>query len=528
MTVSSIIAWSVLAFFAMSMLVLGAYGAHLYVLVFLFRRQRQRVRNRQTETIRKQSPVSPETWPVVTTQIPLFNERDVSRRVIQAVAAMDYPPQMHEIQVLDDSTDTTRDLIDEVAAELRSSGVDIHVVRRPNREGYKAGALGHGLKRCRGEFIAMFDADFVPPRDFLHKTIPLLLASPDVACVQGRWAHINERESWLTRAQALALDVHFAIEQGARSWNGLMMNFNGTAGVWRKAAIDDPAVGGWSGDTLVEDMDLSYRAQMAGWRLEYCFDLACPAELPNTVQALKSQQRRWSTGAMQTGRKLLPRIWSSGSGLSLAQRLEATFHLSHHMTAIWILLLALIARPMFILLADKHPLFQDWFWGIWVGIVLTTVAPLAVYGYARFALGGGFSGFWAIPYMLAMGLGLCANNSLAVLRGLRLKGGEFVRTPKSGSGAKRNRCSTYKPVQDHTWLIEIVLGLYMLSSLIFYLAHFHSVFSIFLFLYAIGFLTIGWQSRPAAFRRRSAQTRPTKESTTSAPSEEPEPAVTVG
>lgn len=500
--VNAVIPWLILVFFAASMLVLGVYGVHLYFLVYLFRRRRKPVHERQERVIREAEAWAPQRWPMVTTQIPLFNERHVARRVIESAAAMDYPRGRHELQVLDDSTDGTCAVVDALAAELRAKGVDVHVIRRPDRVAYKAGALSHGLETARGEFVAMFDADFIPPADFLRRTVPLLLAAPDVACVQGRWAHVNATESWLTRAQALALDVHFAIEQGARAWNGLMMNFNGTAGIWRKAAINDPAVGGWSGDTLVEDMDLSYRAQMAGWRMEYCFDLTCPAELPNTAKALKGQQRRWSTGAMQTGRKLLPTILSSRSRLSLTQRLEATFHLSHHTTAVWILLLALIARPMFILLVEKHPLFQNWFWGVLVAIIATTVAPLAVYGYARFALGGGWSGFWAIPHLLAMGMGLCVNNTLAVIRGCFLKGGEFVRTPKTGSQGNRRQRSSYKPVQDSLWLIELILGVYMTTSLVFYVSHFHSVFSIFLLLYAIGFTAIGWESSPFHRPRR--------------------------
>lgn len=500
---NALLPWVVLGSFLTASLVLAVYALHLYVLVYLFRRRKDH-RRRQRRIIEQHASLPEDRWPVVTTQIPLYNERDVARRVIEAAAALDYPAGRHEIQVLDDSTDGTIDVVDRTAAGLRKRGHDVSVVRRQEREGYKAGALAAGLRVARGDFVAIFDADFVPPKGFLRQAIPLLLETPKLACLQGRWAHLNEHESWLTRAQALGIDGHFAIEQGARAWNGLLMNFNGTAGVWRKAAIDDPQVGGWQGDTLTEDLDLSYRAQLAGWRLDYCLDMACPAELPSTVPAFKSQQRRWATGSIQVARKLLPRIWRRRSGLSLGQKLEATLHLTHYSVAIWMLLLAVIARPMLLLMASQNAVIRDWFWIVWLGILFSAVAPSAMYSYARYSLGGGFSGLRTIPSMLALGFGMCVNNSLAVLRGALVTGGEFVRTPKSGSHTGGRLAGSYSPLQDNLWLIELGLGLLSLSSFALYLTRFRWAFSVFLLLYAIGFLTVGWQSRPRD-RRQAAQ-----------------------
>ena len=490
----AIFLWIVFAVFCVATLALSLYGFHLYVLLGLFLRRVRHKRKEQRETIEAYTQKHRgDDWPTVTSQIPIYNEADVAERVMEAVAAIDYPADRHEIQILDDSDDRTCGLIDRLAHDLRRRGLDIQVVRRPDRTGYKAGALANGAAAARGTYLAIFDADFVPPPDFLRKAIPLLEAEPDLACLQGRWEHLNRDESWLTKAQALGIDGHFAVEQGARAWNGLMMNFNGTAGVWRKAAIMDPAVGGWSGDTLTEDLDLSYRAQLAGWRLGYCLDLPCPAELPGTIDALKSQQRRWATGSIQVARKLLPRIWRGRE--SLARKLEATLHLTHYTVALWMLLLAMVARPMLLFFADRG-FFQDWFVLAWGIIITAAVAPSLVYAYARYQLGGGWSGLRTIPSMFVVGCGLCLSNSLAVIRGLFQHGGAFVRTPKSGSRGATHVTSSYRTARDSLWIGEIALGVYSFSSFVIYFHAYHRVFSFFLLMYGIGFLTVGWLSRP--------------------------------
>lgn len=483
--------------FMVSTAMLSLYGLHLYILLALFHRRRRERGLEQKAFVDRYIAETPDSdWLGVTTQIPIYNEADVASRVIEAVAAMDYPRGRHAIQVLDDSTDETRLLVDRTVRRLRQQGVDIEVLRRENREGFKAGALRAGLAHCRHPLVAIFDADFLPPKDFLRRATPLLARDEKLACIQGRWAHLNQEESWLTRAQSVALDAHFAVEQGARAWNGLMMNFNGTAGVWRKAAIEDPAVGGWSPGTLTEDLDLSYRVQLAGWRMDYCLELACPAELPSTINALKAQQRRWATGGVQTAVKLLPTIWRSQLGLK--HKLEATMHLTHYSVYIWTLLVALLARPM-LAMVDPLPYWWCFVFG-WGMMVFTVLASPIVYGYARYHLGGGLSGVRTMPAMLLLGTGLSINNALAVIRGLYTRGGEFVRTPKSGSTRQARFSSRYK-AQKYRWLwfTEMLIGAYCLANWAICLTAGRWIaFSVFLAIYAVSFLTIGWISRPEA------------------------------
>ena len=499
----AVFAVAVFALFMLSTVALAGYGLHLYVLLALFMRRNKRHRAAQRETVERFLEQTPsEEWPVVTTQLPVYNERDVAERVLAAVAAMDYPAGRHEIQVLDDSTDYTRDIIDRTVARLRAQGADIVVIRRPNREGYKAGALAHGLTSAKGKYVAIFDADFAPPRDFLRKAIPLLEADEKTACMQGRWSHLNREESWLTEAQALGIDGHFAIEQGARAWNGLMMNFNGTAGVWRKSALQDPAVGGWSADTLTEDLDLSYRAQLAGWRIDYCFDMDAPAELPNTIEALKSQQRRWATGSIQVARKLLPRIWRSPLGLG--EKLEATVHLTHYSVSLWMFALALMTLPMS-LYGGLMPGGYNWLRVGWFVILFATVAPSIVYCYARHVVGGRWLVLRSIGSMLVLGCGMCVNNTVAVFRGLLSRGGEFVRTPKSGSVGRAAKSSSYKTLTSNQWFIELVMGAYSLIALTTNLLNIQKGIGAFLLLYTIGFFLTGWMSRPRRVSRRAVE-----------------------
>lgn len=486
--------WLTFGVFVVASACLALYGLHLYVLLFLFAfRSRARRSDQQRRIQSFHASASPEDWPLVTSQIPIYNEAEVVTRVLDAVASIRYPAGRHEIQVLDDSSDHTRGIVDDAVTRLRTNGVDIQVVRRADRSGFKAGALAHGLGSARGEYVAIFDADFVPPPDFLESLVPLIEADANLACMQARWGHLNRNESWLTAAQALGIDGHFAIEQGARAWNGLMMNFNGTAGIWRRSAIDDPDVGGWSGDTLTEDLDLSYRAQLAGWRIDYCMDMECPAELPGSVPALKSQQRRWATGSIQVACKLLPRIWRAR--LSLVEKMEATLHLTHYSVALWMVVLALIARPVLLFLVDRQ-LYADWAWYAWAVILVSAFAPSLVYTYARYSLGGRWSGLALIPSMFVLGCGMCLSNALAVLRGLRLRGGEFVRTPKSGSVEGTRRPMQYGVTANTLWIAELVLGLYASLSFVIYFTRFNRLFSFFLLMYAIGFIVIGWMSRP--------------------------------
>jgi len=469
------------------------YGFHMYLLMYLASRRRRRVRTQQRAAIERYQRVTPDdAWPRVTTQLPLYNEIDVARRVIEAAARMDYPAGKHEVQVLDDSTDGTRAVVDEVAAELCAQGYDVKVVRRPTRAHYKAGALAHGLKTATGEFVAIFDADFVPDRGFLRRLIPLFAGRDDVCVVQGRWGHLNANESWITEGLSLGLDMHFAIEQAARNWNGLLMNFNGTGGIWRKAAIDDPRVGGWSGDTITEDLDLSYRAQLAGWNMIFCDAVVCPAEIPADVNALKAQQRRWAVGIMQVARKLLPAVWHSPR-LSVWQKLQATVHLTQYAIAVPMILVALVGRLLPLMLTgDRWPAWIQW---LCMAFLLAAVAPCIAYMNARYVIGGGIPGPLRILKLMVLGLGLCVNNGVAVLTGLVQNGGEFVRTPKSGSTTQKRSGGTYASLRSRLWIFELLLGVYCLAQWVIFLPK-DGIGGVFLLLYAIGLLLMGWGSRP--------------------------------
>lgn len=486
-----------LALFLLVMILPGVYGVHLYALMLLARRKLRPTRARQQRIIERYVRRTPEDrWPLVTTQIPIYNELAVARRVIEAAARMDYPAGRHEVQVLDDSTDATRQIVDEVCARLRAEGHRVAVLRRGTREHYKAGALAYGLRYAQGEFIAVFDADFLPQRGFLRRMIPLIASRPDAGCVQARWGHLNHDQCWITDGLSLGLDGHFGVEQGARSWNGFLLNFNGTGGIWRRATIEDPRVGGWQADTLTEDLDLSYRAQLAGWKVIYCIDEVCPAELPADVNAMKSQQFRWAAGSTQTARKLLPCVWRSR--LNWKQKLEATLHLTQYSVALFMVIMPLLGRPL--LAAIPGDVQQPWLAIGSVFVLIATAAPSVAYCYGRRVIGGGWSGVRSIPKLILLGLGLCINNCAAVLCGLLRRGGEFVRTPKSGSLGSQPRACPYRATRSRLWILEILLGLFCLAQWIYYLPRDGYVGGTYLLLYAVGLLALGWGSRPQLFR----------------------------
>jgi cellulose synthase/poly-beta-1,6-N-acetylglucosamine synthase-like glycosyltransferase len=365
--------------------------------------------------------------PLVLVQIPVFNEANVVVRAMDAVAALDWPRDRLEIQILDDSTDDSIATIDAAAARLIATGVPMKVLRRSNRDGFKAGALSAGLTASEADFVAIFDADFVPAPDFLRRGLPLFHVGDHVACVQGRWGHLNQHHNWLTRAQAVSVDAHFLVQQLARAASGSFLNFNGTAGIWRRAAIED--AGGWSGTTLTEDLDLSYRAQMRGWRILFDPTLVVPAELPPTLGAYKSQQRRWACGSMQCARRFLAPIWRSS--FPLATRMEATFHLCGYGVCVAIVLLTLLL-PLGIghlPVAMAHPAAWLLFALIWIA----ALGPICVTRTAQRAAGMPRASLRASLSTTLLGLGSAANNAIAVLRGLFLPIPVFVRTPKQGA-----------------------------------------------------------------------------------------------
>lgn len=447
------------------------------------------------------APPEPDEWPAVTVQLPIYNERYVAERLINACAQLDYPRTRLEIQVLDDSDDATSALIDACARRWRQAGVDVRVIRRTTRAGYKAGALAHALAVASGDFIAIFDADFLPPADFLRATIPHFCAEDGagLAFVQARWGHLNRDYSPLTRGQALALDGHFAIEQAGRQAAGYVLGFNGSAGVWRRRAIEDAAVGGWQQDTLCEDLDLSYRAQLAGWRARYCDTLAAPAEIPPQLTAYKRQQFRWAKGSIQTLRKLGAQVWRSD--LPPAPRLSAMVHLGSYLVHPLLLLLLLVIPP--ILLLGGEPISPIPLIG------LTSFGPPLLYaaGQIRLHRARWLQNWLHLPLLTMLGLGVCLNNTFAVWQGWTRRGGEFQRTPKfrvqqSGEGW---RASAYRLPVDRVMVGEILLAGYSLLAAYLIAARDGWLSAPFMLLYAASFSTVVgvtlWQSRPAAAAR---------------------------
>jgi len=407
---------ALLALYYLILTVLAFYGVHRLLLVVVYLRTRGR---------KPVQPADPAEWPVVTVQLPLYNEMYVAPRLIEAVCRLDYPADRLEIQVLDDSTDETTEIVARVVAEQRARGVDIHHLHRTDRTGFKAGALSAGLATARGALLAVFDADFVPQPEFLKTAVPYF-SDPGVGMVQGRCAHINRGYSLLTRIQAILLDGHFFIEHSARNRSGCFFNFNGTAGVWRREAI--LGGGGWEHDTLTEDLDLSYRAQIAGWRFIYLPDLSVPSELPVDINGFKSQQYRWAKGSVQTGRKLLGRILTSR--LPLRVKMEAFVHLTNNLSYGLMFIFALLVFPAMLLrstgastavvLLVDIPLFFG-----------ATLSVLIFYLASQAAAGLGWRRqIRYLPTVMGVGIGLSVNNARAVLSGLFQRGGTFHRTPK--------------------------------------------------------------------------------------------------
>jgi len=397
---------------------LAVFGAHrLHLLWVLWRHPAPPV-----------DETPPAVWPLVLVQLPLFNEAAVAERLLDAVAALDYPRDRLEVQVLDDSTDETVAVVAAAVARHHARGLAIEHVRRPTREGYKAGALAYGLERSAALLVAIFDADFVPAPDFLRRMVPAF-RDPGLGLVQARWGHLNRERSLLTRLQALALDAHFRVEQAARSRSGRFFNFNGTAGVWRRQAIE--AAGGWSAATITEDLDLSFRAQLCGWRFRFFDHVVVPAELPEELAAFRAQQQRWTRGSAQTLRKLLRFIWTTPE-VAWKARCEATFQLLLNAAYPLMFLLALLTVPLAVwgYPADRALVATQW--------VLFAFATLAVAAfYLASQPGRRARALLEVPPLFACGLGLSLANGYAWLAGLLGGPAAFVRTPKRGAGARR-------------------------------------------------------------------------------------------
>jgi cellulose synthase/poly-beta-1,6-N-acetylglucosamine synthase-like glycosyltransferase len=468
------------ALHVVAVVALVLYGLNAYVLLVIHWWNRRRIREGST-------PEPPSDWPSVTVQLPLFNERYVARRLLEAVGRLDYPRDRLEIQVLDDSTDETAAIVAETASRLRARGLRVEHIHRRERLGFKAGALAAGLKEAQGEFVAVFDADAVPDRDFLRKTIPHF-ADAGVAVVQARWGHLNRDFSVVTVAQALGMDGHFAVEQSARSWGHLLLNFNGTAGIWRKAAIED--AGGWTHDTLTEDLDLSYRAQLRGWRIVYRPDLVCLTELPVLITGFKSQQRRWAKGSIQTALKLVPAVVRAP--LSPWVKYQAFMHLTYYVIHPAMLTIVLLAAPL--LGAEETASTSTMLLSVSVTVTLVFLGPGCLLVYAQRVLDPGWRRrVWQLPSILIIGVGVAWSTSLAVLGALWGKDLEFVRTPKFGIGQRGGswRGKAYAEWQPWGGVVEIALGLYCAWSTWLLWTHQNYGTLPFLALYTTGFLTVG-------------------------------------
>jgi cellulose synthase/poly-beta-1,6-N-acetylglucosamine synthase-like glycosyltransferase len=461
---------------ALWLLVSGAVQLHL---LWHYRRRR------------KPAPVATlQHFPFVTIQVPVYNEKFVISRLLSALARLDYPRAAFEIQVLDDSTDETSAIIDREVARLQALGLQATVLRRGSRQGFKAGALEYGLAHCQGEFIAIFDSDFLPPSSFLKNLLPHFNA-PRTGLVQARWVHLNRQENLLTRVQTFLLDTHFSVEQQGRHQAGYFINFCGTAGIWRKACIED--AGGWDGDVLSEDLDLSYRAQLRGWKLVYDGETTVPAEVPAAMEAFKIQQFRWTKGMAQTARKTLGRLWRAP--LPLAKKLHGSFHLLGSLVFVCLLVNALLTLP---LLLFRH-LFPEFITLTHYGLVtsLNLVAlTLIYYNGTRAAHQKGELSFSThYPLFLVTYMALSVQNGIAVLQGLAGKASPFVRTPKGSNK------STYLK-QKFSWInaVELALLCYFLFGigLSFYLEDYFMLLFFCMMSYGLSFLLLHFISWPAA------------------------------
>jgi len=425
--------------------VLFVYGMNSLVLTWLSLTRRKPHRQ----------PQPPAEWPLVTVQVPVFNELYVVERVVQAVADLDYPRDRLEIQILDDSTDETSAILSRLVSRLRTSGVDIHHVRRRRREGYKAGALRDGLARAHGEFIAVFDADAVPPRDYLKRIIPHF-AEPRIAFVQARWTHLDRDYSTLTRLQSMAIDAHFRVEQFARHEAGLWFNFNGSGGVWRREAIQD--AGGWSADTLSEDLDLSYRAFLAGWQARYLDDVEMPAEVPASLAAYRRQQHRWARGSLECAMRLLPVVWRSKARLPV--KLSATLHMTNYAVHLLLICLALL-YPALLWLSSAYPVLRS-LSGIACLLGASALGPMVfIYAGQHKESRGGLLAVPRVLLLSAMGAGMMLNTARAAIDILRRKDGVFERTPKYGLEHKGEEWEArrYQLDLDRIVLVEILFSL---------------------------------------------------------------------
>jgi cellulose synthase/poly-beta-1,6-N-acetylglucosamine synthase-like glycosyltransferase len=470
--------------------VLAMYGLHRYWLVFHYFKYKHNLPG---------APPAVAEWPKVTIQLPIFNERYVIERLVEAVVKFDYPRELMQIQVLDDSTDETREIARACVERHQAMGVPIQYLHRTNRAGYKAGALEEGLKTATGEFIAIFDADFLPPADFLRRTLPFFLAPSAMASdpskigmVQARWTYLNSRYSKLTEIETILLDGHFVIEHGARSRRGTFFNFNGTAGAWRRAAIE--AAGGWEHDTLTEDTDLSYRAQLRGWKFLYLPEIECVSELPVEMNAFKAQQARWAKGLIQVAKKILPRVFRSDQPWHV--KAEAFFHLTANISYPLMILLSTMLLPAMIV-----RYYQGWFQMLVIDLPLFLASTCSISSFYLVAQRTLHPKSWKrtffyLPFVMALGIGIAVRNALAVMEALFGKESEFVRTPKYRIEGQQDNWAkkAYRKPSGLLPYVEVLLGLYFAVTVLYAIQNENYATVPFLLLFVWGYLYTGLMS----------------------------------
>jgi cellulose synthase/poly-beta-1,6-N-acetylglucosamine synthase-like glycosyltransferase len=466
--------------------VLAMYGLHRYWLVYDYFLYSKNV----------PPPPPPVTrWPRVTIQLPIFNERYVIERLVEAVSRFDYPPELLDVQVLDDSTDETRDVARACVERHVAQGMPIVYIHRINREGYKAGALENGLKTAKGEFVAIFDADFIPEPDFLRRTIPYFL-NPDsgekIGMVQTRWTYLNSDYSLLTNVETILLDGHFVVEHGARSRRGTFFNFNGTAGVWRRKAIED--AGGWEHDTLTEDTDLSYRAQLKGWKFLYLPQIECASELPVDMNGFKAQQARWAKGLMQTAKKILPKVFRSDAPWHV--KTEAFFHLTANISYPLMVLLSTMLLPAMIV-----RFYQGWFQMLVIDLPLFLASTCSISSFYLVAQRElrpktWWRTFLYMPFVMATGIGISVRNAQAVLEAIIGKKSEFARTPKFKIEGKKGTFAKKSYKNKAGWMpyAEVLLGLYFSLTIVYAIGNENYATVPFLLLFVWGYLYTGFMS----------------------------------
>jgi len=465
------------------LVLLASYGMHRYILVYLYYKNKK---NRTTQPLRRFAEL-----PRITVQLPIFNEQFVVERLMDAICRLQYPLDKLDIQVLDDSTDETvavaRGLVEHYAAK----GFPISYHHRTNREGFKAGALQAGLKTSKGEFIVIFDADFVPPDDFLLRTIHYF-TDPKIGMVQTRWTHINRDYSFLTEVEAILLDGHFVLEHSGRARSNVFFNFNGTAGVWRRTTIED--AGGWQHDTLTEDTDLSYRAQLKGWKFIYLQDVECPSELPVEMTAFKTQQARWAKGLIQTGKKILPRVLKSDQPLHV--KIEAWYHLTANLSYPLMIVLSVLLLPAMII-----RFYQGWFQMLYIDLPLFMVSTFSISSFYLVSQRELFPKSWPrallyLPFLMALGIGLTLTNTRAVLEALVGKKTAFTRTPKYRveTRADKVRASKYRRRLGWVPWLELLIGTYFALTVYYAIDNENYITVPFLTLFVIGYWYTGLMS----------------------------------